>query len=101
VSSTHFLAESVVRIDGVEALLPGVPFARDVAVVTPAPAAVVLDRLAEEGFLGGLALDSLTDEGDGSIAPDARAHTILMSATERRTLAEVESFAAAFEKAAR
>ena len=101
VSSTHFLAESVVRIDGVEALLPGVPFARDVAVVTPAPAVVVLDRLAEEGFLGGLALDSLTDEGDGSIAPDARAHTILMSATERRTLVEVESFAAAFEKAAR
>ena len=101
VSATHYLADRVLAIEGVTPLLPGVPFAREVAVVTPAPAAVVIERLAEAGFLGGLALDSLTEDGDGSVDPARREHTILMTATERRTLDEVEGFVAALEKAAR
>ena len=101
VSSTHYLADRVFAIDGITPLLDGVPFAREVAVVTPAPAAVVLERLAEQGFLGGLSVGALTEEGDGSVDPTRREHTILMTATERRTLDEVDAFVAALEKAAR
>ena len=99
VSATRYLTEQVCAVDGVEPLLPGVPVVRDVAVTTPIPAAMVLERLADEGFLGGLALDSLTQEGDASIDASHRSSTILMSATERRTKGEIDAFAAALTKA--
>jgi glycine dehydrogenase subunit 1 len=101
VNATRYLAEQVCAVSGVELLLGSVPTARDVAVVVPGDAARVLDRLAAEGFLGGLAAASLTVEGDLSIDPALRERTILMSATERRTAAEIDSFAAALDKAVR
>ncbi len=98
VTATRYLSDQVTAIDGVTPLLPGVPVARDVAVTTPLDASVVLDRLADEGFLGGLALSSLTDEGDGSVDASVRDRTILMSATERRTRTEIDALAAALTK---
>jgi len=92
VSSTRFLAEQATQIDGVELLFPSLPVARDVAITTPKSADQVLEGLADEGFLGGLALSALTEEGDGSIDPGLRERTIVMSATERRTHDEVVAF---------
>ncbi|MEI8049979.1 MAG: aminomethyl-transferring glycine dehydrogenase subunit GcvPA [Actinomycetes bacterium] len=101
VSSTRYLAEQVQSVAGVEALLPGVSVARDVAITTPIAAATVLERLADDGFLGGLAVASLASEGDGSIDPSLRERTIVMSATEKRTKAEVDALALALGSAIR
>jgi glycine dehydrogenase subunit 1 len=101
VSSTRYLAEQVQSVAGVEALLPGVSVARDVAITTPIDAATVLERLADDGFLGGLAVASLASEGDGSIDPSLRERTIVMSATEKRTKAEVDALALALGSAIR
>jgi glycine dehydrogenase subunit 1 len=99
VNATRYLLDQVVKIDGVAPLLDGVPTARDVAITVPADAPAVLDRLAQEGFLGGLALESLTEEGDASVDPALRTRTILMAATERRTRQEIDSFVSSLAKA--
>ena len=99
VNATRYLAEQVTTIDGVELLLGNIPVARDVAITVPGDAEVVLARLAEEGFLGGLALASLTEEGDLSVDPALRSRTILMSATERRTKDEIDALVVALSKA--
>ena len=101
ISSTRYLADAVTGIDGVELLLPGVPVARDVAITTPLSGQLLLERLADEGFLGGVALSALTQEGDGSIDPALRSRAVVMSATERRTAVEVERFAEAMAKVIR
>jgi glycine dehydrogenase subunit 1 len=99
VNATRYLLDQVCRVDGVEPLLGETPTARDVAVVVPGDAEVVLDRLADEGFLGGLALGALTEEGDPSVDPSLRGRSILMAATERRTRIEIDAFATALAKA--
>jgi hypothetical protein len=70
-----------------------------VAIVTPLAASVVLERVAEDGFLGGLALDSLIAEGDPSVPGELRTRTILLSATEKRTMKEIEGLKASMTKA--
>jgi glycine dehydrogenase subunit 1 len=62
------------------------------ALRTPVPAATVLERLAEEGYLGGVELASHYPE---------LGEAILLAVTETRTRAEVDDFATAFEKALR
>lgn len=101
ISSTRYLAEQVTDVEGVELLLPGVATARDVAVVTPIAGDELLERLAGEGFLGGVALSALTEEGDGSVDPSLRERAVVMSATERRTAAEVAGLVAAIAKVTR
>ena len=50
-------------------------------------------RMADEGFLGGLALDALAGPaGDGSVTADEAAHGLLVAVTERRTRAEIDAF---------
>ena len=99
VNGTRVLRETLCSIDGVEPLLGDLPTARDVAIVTPLAASVVLERLAEDGFLGGLALDSLIAEGDPSVPGELRTRTILLSATEKRTMKEIEGLKASMTKA--
>jgi glycine dehydrogenase subunit 1 len=91
------------QLTGAPAVRPttGAPFLREFAVTTAAPADVVLSRLADEGFLGGIAASALTEEGDQSLPAGARDSTVVIAVTERRTRAEIDSFAAAFGKAAR
>ena len=69
--------------------LVGAPVLREFAVRTPVTPDVVVDRLAEEGFLAGIPLDE--EYGTG----------LLVAATERRTRAQIDAYAAAFEKVAR
>jgi glycine dehydrogenase subunit 1 len=79
---------------GVATAVTTAPTLREFAVRAPAPAEVVIERLAEEGFLAGVAVG---EEMEGSGAEDA----LLVAVTERRTRSEIDSFVAAFEKAGR
>ena len=99
----HYAHHQLVQLPGVEAATTA-PFLREFAVATTPAAGVVLARLADEGFLGGVAASALTDPAhDGSFGADAaRAdHVVVVAVTERRTRAEIDGFAAAFGKAAR
>jgi glycine dehydrogenase subunit 1 len=89
----HYCFDQLVAIRGVEPYAAA-PFLREFALRTPVDAATVLARLADEGFLGGVAAASLS--GD-----DALSNTVVVAVTERRTRAEIDAFATAFAKAAR
>jgi hypothetical protein len=67
---------------------------REFAVRAPVEGAVLVERLAEEGYLAGVPLGpGLEASGcDGGL---------LVAVTERRTRHEIDGFAAAFEKAVR
>jgi glycine dehydrogenase subunit 1 len=78
----------VLSIDGVEPLA-GAPVLREFAVRTPVPAEVVVDRMADEGFLAGVALG---DEHEGGL---------LVAVTERRTREQIDAYASAMEKVVR
>lgn len=85
----RYARERLFRIPGVEPAT-AVPTLYEFPLRTPRPAAVVLDRLAEAGFLGGL---------DLSADYPALGEAILVTVTETRTRAEIDGFADAFEKA--
>ncbi|MEY2478614.1 MAG: glycine dehydrogenase subunit 1 [Actinomycetota bacterium] len=82
---TRYTREALLAIDGVEPLTEA-PVLREFAVRTPCRGDVVVERMADEGFLAGVALDD--DYGGG----------LLVAVTERRTRAEIDAYVAAFEK---
>jgi glycine dehydrogenase subunit 1 len=82
---TRYTREALLAVNGVEPLV-GAPSLREFAIRTAVPGATVVDRMAEEGFLAGVALD---DEYGGGL---------LVAVTERRTRAEIDAYVAAFEK---
>jgi glycine dehydrogenase subunit 1 len=86
---TRYARESLLAIDGVDSLTGPTPVLREFALRTPVPGAVLVDRLAEEGYLAGVALDG--DYGDG----------LLVAVTEKRTREQIDGFVSAFEKAVR
>ena len=85
----RYTREALLRIPGVE---PAVDAATlyEFAVRTPRPAAGVLEKLAEEGFLGGLELTTEYPE---------LGEALLVTVTETRTRAEIDAYVTAFEKA--
>ena len=85
---TRYTRQALVGIEGVEPLA-GAPVLREFAVRTPVEAEVVVDRMADEGFLAGVALG---DEYGGGL---------LVAVTEKRTKAEIDAYVAAFEKVVR
>ncbi len=85
---TRYCRESLLGIDGVEPLA-GAPVLREFAVRTPVPAEVVVDRMADEGFLAGVAVGD--EYGSG----------LLVAVTEKRTRSEIDAYVAAFEKVVR
>lgn len=87
--ATRYTREAVLAVDGVEAATTA-PVLREFAVRLPVPAATVIERMADEGFLAGVALDE-ADFGDG----------LLIAATERRTRDEIDRYAQALEKVIR
>ena len=66
---------------------------REFALRLPVDAEMAVERLADEGFLAGVALDPSYAEG--------RADGLLVAVTERRTRAEIDAFVSAFDKAVR
>jgi glycine dehydrogenase subunit 1 len=93
----HYCFDQLTGLDGVVAL-SGAPFLREFALRTPQPAAVVLERLVDEGFLGGVTVASLNGGEDPSVAEDIE-RVLVVAVTERRTRSEIDQFAAAFAKA--
>jgi glycine dehydrogenase subunit 1 len=85
---TRYCREAVLDLEGFEPLA-GAATLREFAVRTPVPAEVVVDRMADEGFLAGVALG---DEYGGGL---------LVAVTEKRTRAEVDAYVAALEKVTR
>ncbi|MGH9110140.1 MAG: aminomethyl-transferring glycine dehydrogenase subunit GcvPA [Acidimicrobiales bacterium] len=99
---TRYLQELLAGSVAVRPLTGDAPVLREVALRTEAPAATVVERMAGEGFLAGVALSQLVGEGgDGSLPAGDAAHGLLVAVTERRTRGEVDRYAAALDKAAR
>jgi len=93
--ATRYTREALLAIPGVEPLVDA-PVLREFAIRLPVDPATVVDRLAEDGFLAGvpvgLAQGVVTDEREGHDG-------LLVAATERRTRAQIDAYAAAMEKA--
>jgi len=90
---TRYCREALVGIDGVEPAASA-PVLREFAVRSPVPAPVLIERLADEGFLAGLAV------GEGFEGSEYEG-CLVVAVTERRTRAQIDAFATAFEKAVR
>ena len=88
----RYCREALLAVPGVAPLAAG-PIVREFALRLPVAAATVVERLAEEGFLAGIALDGAYAGGDD--------RGLLVAVTERRTRDEIDAFAAAFDKAVR
>ena len=91
--ATRYAREALCSIDGVQ-LLTSAPVLREFAVRTPVAPETLVERLVEDGYLAGVPIR----EGFEGTAYDGG---LLVAATERRTRAEIDGYAAAFEKAIR
>ena len=87
--ATRYTREALLAIDRVTPKTGSTPTLREFAVDTPVPGEVLVERLAEEGFLAGVPLG---DEHGGGL---------LVAVTEKRTRDEIDDFALALEKAVR
>ncbi len=85
--ATRYTRESLLGIDGIEPLCSA-PVLREFAVRLPVDPTTVVERMVDEGFLAGVVLDG----------PEPG---LLVAATERRTRAEIDAYAAAMTKAVR
>jgi glycine dehydrogenase subunit 1 len=90
---TRYTREALMGLSGVSPLTTG-PTLREFAVRTDVPAEVVVERMAEEGFLAGVAI------GEGELS-GADGHGLLVAVTERRTRDEIDGYVDAFEKVIR
>ncbi|MDP9452158.1 MAG: aminomethyl-transferring glycine dehydrogenase subunit GcvPA [Actinomycetota bacterium] len=90
--ATRYTRESLLALDGVEPLV-GAPTLREFALRLPADPAVVVERMLEDGFLAGIALDA---DGGGGHGPG-----LLVAATERRTRSQIDAYVAAMDKVIR
>jgi glycine dehydrogenase subunit 1 len=92
--ATRYTREALLAIPGVEPLV-GAPTLREFAVRLPLDPVTVVERMADEGFLAGIPIGLeagvVTDEGPGRDG-------LLVAATERRTRAQIDAYAAALEK---
>jgi glycine dehydrogenase subunit 1 len=98
----RYCREALLALDGVEPLTGDAPILREFAVRLPIEASIVVERLAGEGYLAGVALDALVGAGgDGSVDAGGAAHGLLVAVTERRTRAQIDGLVAALDKAVR
>jgi glycine dehydrogenase subunit 1 len=79
--AARYTRDSLLAIDGIEPLA-GAPTFREFAVRLPIAGEVVVDRMAEEGFLAGIP----TEGG------------LIVAATEKRTRSEIDAYADAMRK---
>jgi len=87
---TRYAQEAVLGIDGVEPVADA-PVLREFAVRLPVAADLVVERMADAGFLAGTPLGpEYTGDGGGD--------GLLVAVTERRTRAEIDAYAAALQK---
>ena len=82
---SRYLRQAVLGLPGVEPLV-GAPVLREFALRLPAAPDVVVERMADEGFLAGIPVEVGGREG------------LLVAVTEKRTRAEMDAYVAALEK---
>jgi glycine dehydrogenase subunit 1 len=87
--ATRYTRDALLRIDRVEAYADA-PVLREFALRLPVPASVVVDRMADAGFLAGIPLGDEFEDGE---------HGLLISVTERRTRDEIDAYVTALAKA--
>jgi glycine dehydrogenase subunit 1 len=87
--ATRYTRDALLSIDGVTPLVDA-PVLREFSLRLPIDASVAIERMADAGFLAGLALG---DDYDG----DGRG--LLISVTERRTREEIDEYVVAMSKA--
>jgi glycine dehydrogenase subunit 1 len=85
---TRYAREALLAIDGVEPVASA-PTLREFGVRTPVAGEVIVERMAEEGFLAGVPLG---DEYGGGL---------LVAVTEKRTRDEIDRYVAIMEKVVR
>jgi glycine dehydrogenase subunit 1 len=85
---TRYARQALLAVVGIEPLA-GAPVLREFALRLPVAADVVIERMAEEGFLAGVPLG---DEYGGGL---------LVAVTERRTRAQIDQYVAALDKVIR
>jgi glycine dehydrogenase subunit 1 len=90
---TRYARESLLAVDGIEPLTGTTPTLREFAVRTPVAADALVERLADDGYLAGVALGDEYGGGDG--------RGLLVAVTEKRTKDEIDGFVSAMEKAVR
>jgi glycine dehydrogenase subunit 1 len=88
----HYCRKALLAVPGVEPLVSA-PIMNEFALRLPLGADVLIERLADKGFLAGISLDDTYT--------DARRDGLLVAVTERRTRAEIDSFVDSFTKALR
>ncbi|MDQ6783477.1 MAG: aminomethyl-transferring glycine dehydrogenase subunit GcvPA [Actinomycetota bacterium] len=91
---TRYAREVLTAIPGVELAHPAATL-REFALRLPVPAPLVIERMAEEGFLAGVAVGV-----PGGVVADGGA-LLLVAVTERRTREEIDAYAATLEKVVR
>ncbi|MGO8872013.1 MAG: aminomethyl-transferring glycine dehydrogenase subunit GcvPA [Acidimicrobiales bacterium] len=87
--ATRYTRDAMRSLDRVEPYA-GAPVVREFAVRLPVPAAVVVERMADAGFLAGIPLGPDFDDGE---------HGLLVTVTERRTRDEIDAYVTALGKA--
>lgn len=88
---TRYCRDELLAVDGITPLVEA-PVLREFAVRLPVPADEAVERLADQGFLGGIALGhEHAPDGDG----------LLVAVTEKRTRREIDAFVAAVAKVVR
>jgi len=86
---THYAAQQAQAVAGIAQAFAG-PFVREVALKLPVPAAQVARRGRELGYLLGV---------DGGVYGESTRNLLLVAATEKRTRAEIDGWAAALKTA--
>jgi glycine dehydrogenase subunit 1 len=87
--ATRYTQHGLLALDAVTPYA-GAPVIREFAVRLPLPAAVVVDRMADAGFLAGIPLGDDYEDGE---------QALLVSVTERRTRDEIDAYLTAMSKA--
>jgi glycine dehydrogenase subunit 1 len=83
----RYAREALLAVPGVEPFAT-TPVVYEFAVKLPLPAEVVVERMAEEGFLAGIPVETGGESG------------LLIAVTEKRTRAEIDAYVIAMEKVA-
>ncbi len=87
----RYARDALLALDGVEPYA-GAPVLREFALRLPVPADLLVERMAEAGFLAGIPLGDHYEGGS---------HAVLVTVTERRTRHEIDAYVAAFAGAVR
>ena len=87
---TRYARESLLAIDGIEPLTGATPTLREFAITTSADPSVIVERMAEEGFLAGVPLGE-----------EYGANGLLVAVTEKRTKEEIDRYVQTMEKVVR